>query len=261
MWFDKIMEDCKEALILSKENKGIFIPVFIKFGISIFSAIVIFLIFFVSMFGILHSNYDAYDAPELFMKMIPFIVAFILIFTLAFSVINSLLEAGSINLYKAAAQGTKPSTKIFLEGIKTYFLKMFGGSIFLGVVTLVLSPLIFALFILYTVIIGVLTAGWGMTFLSTIILVFLLTWPIIVVLDNVSPIQAIGKSLKFGKKNFWPLFIVLLGYVVLNRYLVTSFGILVTAFGGWFLSGVLSTYFKVVVLLFYKRESKSEVNN
>jgi hypothetical protein len=127
------------------------------------------------------------------------------------------------------------------------------------VVTLVLSPLLFALFILYTLIIGVLSAGWAMTFLSAIVLVFFLPWPIIVVLDDVSPLKAIGQSFKFGKKNFLPLFIALLGYTLLNRYLVAGFGIFVAALGGWFISAALTTYFKLVVLLFYKRESKTEM--
>ena len=259
MWFDKIMEDCKQALIISNKNKGIFIPIFIQLVISIFAGIVIFIIAFASIFGIINSHFYSYNIWDEFIKILPFLIISSTIFAFIFIVLNALIEVGSINLYKAAAQGTKPSAKIFLQGIKSYFLKVFGGSIFLGMVTLVLSPLLFALFILYTLIIGVLSAGWGMTFLSAIVLVFFLPWPIIVVLEDVSPLKAIGQSFKFGKENFLPLFIALLGYTLLNRYLVAGFGVFVAALGGWFVSGVLTTYFKVVVLLFYKRESKTEI--
>ncbi|HEY5561692.1 MAG TPA: hypothetical protein VIK72_08060 [Clostridiaceae bacterium] len=259
MWFDKIMEDCKEALIISKKNKGIFIPIFIQLGFSFFLGILIAIIVIVSIIGTFRVNFGSFNTWQSFVSILPVAIGFVIIISLIAIIFNALLEVGSISLYKAAVEGIKPTSKHFFQGIKNYFLKVFGGSMFLGIVGLILSPIIFALLILYTVIIGVLTAGWGMTFLSTILLVFFLPWPIIVVLDNISPIKAIGKSFVFGKKNFLALFIVLLAYTLLTRYLVSGLGIFVAAFGGWFLVGVLATYIKVVVILFYKRESETVV--
>jgi len=259
MWFDKIMEDCKEALMLSKKNKGIFIPIFAQLAFSFFIGILIAIIVVVSLISTARANFHGLDTYQAIINILPIFIIFIIVVSLIAIIFNALLEVGTISLYKAAAEGIKPTTKHFIQGIKDYFLKVFGGSMFLSLVGLILSPILFALLILYTVIIGVLTAGWGMTFLTTVSLVFLLPWPIIVVLDNVSPIKAIGRSLVFGKKNFFPLFIVLLGYTLLTRYLVSGFGMVVAAFGGWFLVGVLVTYMKLVVFLFYKRESKIQL--
>lgn len=251
MWFDKIMDDLKETLRISNKNKGIFIPIFIKLALTILFGVATGIITFVSVITLTQNRYRYSNH---FFKILPSFLIFLGIFILIYMVLNTLIEVGSINLYKVASEGIKPTTSHFIEGIKKYFLKIFGGSIFIGIITLIISPILFALFILYAILIGVLTAGWGMTFLSTIIMVFFLPWPIIVIVDDISPIKAIMKSFKFAKKNFLALFLALLGYVVINRYMVAGFGMLVTVICGWFISGVITTYFKLFVLLFYKRE-------
>jgi hypothetical protein len=177
----------------------------------------------------------------------------ILIAYVLYIVLNSLLEVGSINMYKAAVVGIKPSSSHFFEGMKKYFLKVLGGNLFIHLITLILSPIIIALTIIYAVIFGTLTAGWALILLSVLVMVFLGVWNIIVVVDDIPPIKAIGIGITFGKKYFWPLFIVMLSNIMLTKYLAAAFGPLAAIIAGWFIVGIVTTYFKVVVLLIYNR--------
>jgi hypothetical protein len=254
MWFDEIMEDCKNALRIANNNKGIFVPIFIKLGLSI--------LLFVTTIGfaigyvvrVANLSYNRISSLQILFKEIPIVLVIGIITYLLFLVVGSIIEVGSINLIKTAAEGVKPKSSHFFQGIKNYFLKVLGGKLIIHLIILVLSPIIIGLYLLYTVLIGTLTAGWGITFLSVVIAVYFTSWTTAVVVDNLSPIKAISISFKIGKKYFWGLFIIILSSILISRYIAVVFGPLVALLGGWFIAGVILTYFKLVVLMVYNRK-------
>jgi hypothetical protein len=254
MWFDEIMEDCKNALRITNNNKGIFVPIFIKLGLSILLFATTFA--FVIGYIVRIANFSFRDISDLqiLFRELPIVLAIGIIIYFLYLLGSSIIEVGAINLLKMAVAGNKLKSSHFFEGIKNYFLKVLGGKLIILLIVLVLSPVIIGLYLLYTVLIGTLTAGWGITFLSAFITVYFTSWTTAVVVDNLSPIKAIGISIKLGKKYFWGLFTIILSSILISRYIAVVFGPLVALLGGWFIAGVILTYFKLVVLMVYNRK-------
>lgn len=254
MWFDEIMDDCKNALRIANNNKGIFVPIFIKLGLNILLFVITFAFLIGYVVRIANISYDSINSLGILFNEIPIVLIIGIIIYMIYLLGASLIEVGAINLLKIAVEGNKPKSSHFFEGIKTYFPKVLGGNLIIFLIVLVLSPVIIGLYLLYTVLIGTLTAGWGITFLSVFIGVYFTSWTTAVVVDNLSPIKAIGISFKLGKRYFWGLFIIILSSILISRYIAVVFGPLVALLGGWFIAGVILTYFKLVVLMVYNRK-------
>ena len=114
-------------------------------------------------------------------------------------------------------------------------------------------PVTAVLYIIYAVIAGTLTAGWGLLFLGVFVSIFLATWVPIIVIEGYSPLKAIGKSIKLGAKYFKGLFIVLLAATLISSYSTVIFGILAAVLAGWLIAGIVATYFNLIIMLIYYR--------
>ncbi|MFZ5351335.1 MAG: hypothetical protein ACOZCL_01285 [Bacillota bacterium] len=253
MWFDEIMDDCKEAILTVRKHKGIFVPIFIKLALSIALVIYVIIMAF-TVAGVTAINFsDGFDeVTQLIGLLAPFAVI-IFISYLIIVVFNCLMEVGSLNLYKAALSDTKPTASIFLEGIKRYFFRVFGGTLLIHLITLILSPLLIALFFIYLFTVGILSSGWGMIFFTVFFGVYFSVWTSIAVIEDMPAIEAIKAGFRLGKRKFKSFFFIILSFTILLNYGVVAFGLPVTILGGWFIAGIINTYFRVVIMKMYNR--------
>jgi hypothetical protein len=156
-------------------------------------------------------------------------------------------------MFKIALDDQKPKYKDFTEGIKKYFFKVVLGKLFMHLLIIITLPVTAVLYIIYALIAGTLTAGWGLLFLGVFVSIFLGTWVPIIVIEGYSPLKAIGKSIKLGAKYFKGLFIVLLAATLISSYSTVIFGVLAAVLAGWFIAGIVTTYFNLVVMRVYYR--------
>ncbi|MDF2519714.1 MAG: conserved rane protein of unknown function [Clostridia bacterium] len=256
MWFDEIMDDCKKALVVANKHKSIFVPIFLKAALVIVIGIYVFTGLFLSIFK------HQYDFEYLFtdfstiVEILPTFIGFGLILYLLILVGFSILDVGSINMFRAALDDTKPGFSHFMEGIKKYLLKVMLGKFIYHLVVLIASPLLLLIYMLYAIIVGTLTGGWGIMFLGALISVYLGTWVTIAVLEGYSPFKAIGKSFMLGTKYFKGLFVILIASTLIAAYSAGMFGILPAVVAGWFIAGVVATYFKLVIIQIYYRNKE-----
>lgn len=253
MWFDEIMDDCKQALTTANKYKNIFIPIFLKLALSV----VIFGYVFVSFIAVIIRHQYVFEYmftnPAAIMELFPALIINSAILYLLVLVGFSILDVGSINMFKVALNDQKPTFKDFTAGIKNYFFKVILGKLFMHVLIIITLPVTALLYIIYALVAGTLTAGWGILFLGVFVSIFLGTWVPIIVIEGYSPLKAIGKSIKLGAKYFKGLFIVLLASTLVSSYSTVIFGILAAVLAGWFIAGVVTTYFNLVVMLVYYR--------
>lgn len=253
MWFDEIMDDCKQALIAANKFKTIFIPIFVKLALSI----VIFGYIFVSFIAVMIRNSYLFEYmftdPSVIMELFPALITNGIIIYLLVLVGFSILDVGSKNMFKVALNNQKPKYKDFTDGIKSYFFKVLLGKLFMHLLIILTLPFTALLYIIYALLVGTLTAGVGLLFLSVFVSIFLGTWVPIIVIEGYSPLKAIGKSIKLGTKYFKGLFIVLLASVLVSSYSVSIFGLLAAVLAGGFIAGVVTTYFSLVIMLVYYR--------
>ena len=253
MWFDEIMDDCKQALVTANKYKNIFIPIFLKLALSF----AIFGYVFVSFIAVIIQKsyiFDyLYSDPSVILELFPTIIINGIVIYLLALVGFSLLDVGSINMFKVALNNQKPKYRDFTDGIKNYFFKVILGKLFMHFLIVITLPVTAVLYILYILIAGTLTAGWGVLFLVVFVSIFLGTWVPITVIEGYSPIKAIGKSIKLGGKYFKGLFIVLLASTLVSSYSTTIFGVLAAVLAGWLIAGIVATYFRLVVMLVYYR--------
>lgn len=254
MWFDELMDYCKLGIKSSNENKGVFIPIFLNLAVNIIMAIPIIIL------GIIFAGIYTNDIKEIIQGngdvlgvLIPGMVICVL-FIISYAAIKTLVEVGSINVYLNAIDGIKPGVHHFYEGISKYFSRVFGVKVVLYLLFILLLVPIIILFLIYSATIGVLTAGWGMIFGSVIIGVYFSTWIIATISNDLSGWKGVLVSFKLGKNNFWMLFILLLSNTMIVKYVATAFGGLIAISIGWIFSLVLTTYFKMILVIVYKNK-------
>jgi hypothetical protein len=256
MWFDEIMDDCRQALVTANKYKDVFVPIFLKLALSL----AIFGYIFVSFIAgiIKHENILDYIFTDYYalLEILPTILINGIIIYLLVLIGFSILDVGSINMFKAALNDQKPKFKDFKEGVKNYLFKVILGKLFMHLLVIITLPLTLVLYLLYALVVGTLTAGWGILFLSVFISIYLGTWITIIVIEGDSPLKAIGKSLKLGRKYFKGLFVIFLASTLISTYSTVLFGVLAAVLAGWFFAGVVATYFKLVVMLVYYRNKE-----
>jgi hypothetical protein len=256
MWFDNIMDDCKKGLKVAGDHKGIFIPILVNAGIHI--------LFFILLFIVLMTYFIAHgrdlgniaDSPGNYMGMIITLIIGGLISYLILTILGCLLESGTVQLYKLAVEGIQPRASWFIDGAKRHFIRILGGTLIFHIITFVLLIPILVIMVLYTFTVGILTAGWGLILVGVIYGVYFNAWTIAVAVDNKGPIEAIGASMRLGKRYFRGLFVLTLAGIMISQFLTSAFGPLVAFVGGWFISGVVLAFLKLVVLLVYKRSKE-----
>ncbi|MDF2533172.1 MAG: hypothetical protein K0Q65_2753, partial [Clostridia bacterium] len=131
MWFDEIMDDCKQALITANKYKNIFVPIFLKLALSI----VLFIYIFVSYIAVIIKNSYVfeymYTDPSMILELFPALIINGIVIYLLVLVGFSMLDVGSINMFKVALNDQKPKYKDFTDGIKNYFFKVILGKLFM----------------------------------------------------------------------------------------------------------------------------------
>ena len=254
MWFDEVMDDCKEGFEIACKNKKIFIPLLIKNALDM----VFFLLWFIGVLLIFIAHgrdlKTILNLQDNLSNLLIFLFFAVITFYLYFTLVSAVFEAGSVNLYRAVVNGLEPEAQYFFQGVSKYFLKILGGILLFHIVCIIFCIPIVIVLAIYTFTVGILTAGWGVIFLWIMVSVYLAMWTIAVVVDDLGPVQAIGAGIQMGRKYFWGLFILILASGMIRRFLVSVFGSLISFLGGWFISGLIGVYFKLILLLVYMRK-------
>lgn len=257
MWFDNLMDDFKHSLLLCRQYKAVFVPIFLRLAMHILLGILIFLGAFMSLAsgafqGLFHAKTFEVFARSLFATLTPIGITLVLTY-IAYLLLWSLIEVGGISLIKSAIQGIQPSKKIFLEGIKVYVGKVFSGKLIIHLLVLIFAPVWFLLGLAYMILIGIPTGGWGSVFLASLLGALFLTWTTAIVEDNLGAFQGIKASFRLAKNHMQPVLLISLLSFFLVGYFSMLLGPIVFFFAGWFLGGIIGTFLKVSIYLTYVR--------
>jgi len=253
MWFDYLMDDGRDSFELAGEYKGVFIPVFLKLLITFIMGIYIVLSIGISaVSGVFSGISKAREIEVLISILAPMGISLFLGYFI-YLILWALIEVGSINLYCAALNGQKPTSEHFFSGIMSYIGKVFGGKLFIHFLVVILSPLWIVLFVLYSVIIGITTAGWGFVFMTVVIGAYFATWTIAIVNDDLGVFAGLGASFRLARRHFKPMFILILSTIFIVRYTSWLLGPIGYFILGWLIGGVVRTYFRIVLYKTYLR--------
>lgn len=250
MWFDELMDDCKRALALVTSNIWISLPYALH---ALIAFVIIALVTLLSLAFVISAGFGFDMSQD--MNWLVFVaggLGIIGVAALVSSVLNALVEAGSINLFAAVADGAKPSSSLFWSGVRTYFFSMWGMTLFLSLLGFLLSPILIILLAL-ALVAGTLSGGWALLAFSALGGVFLGAWPVALVLDKKGAFPALGAGFRLGKGYFWGMFILVLATVLLSQQLAMAFGPLIAILAGWILAMMVRAWQRMTIILIYKR--------
>lgn len=253
--FELIMDDLRDTLILTNDNKKVFLPAMIGTLISIVVLIVLALILmFVAISSVIISIAAANPLGILFSGITA------LLFVLVAILISIFLEVGTIALVKGVLNGEPFSMKLFMNGIKAFFLRASLTCIGFGIVLFFALLILILPIILYMIIVGILSGGWGILLMSCFFSSLLGYWLIIMIERDMSGFGSIKENLSFGFKHLKPMIFIFYLQAMLAANLITAFGPLVTFICSIFVTAIVNTYFKFVILKTYRRIKISDVN-
>ena len=260
MWFDSLMDDFKSALLTVDKYRGVFVPIFLKLIMQVIIGLILGVGVIVTvMSGIFAGNSDVEGVGLALSIIIPVSILVVLVY-LVYVLLWAIIEVGSIHLYRAALAHERPTKAHFVAGIKAYLGKVFAGKLLIHFIVMITCPVWIVLYVVYMILIGIPTAGWGLFFLTFAIGAYFATWTIAIVHDDFSVMQGIKRSFKLARQHFKPMFIIILIAGVVTQYAMNLFGMVGALLAGWFISGVFQTYFKVVIYLTYIRfNSKNDI--
>ncbi len=250
--FNILMDDTKEALNLSLENKGLFLPALIAnivvFVLGIFMVVFI-IASIVGSIGVLRNSAGIGTKLAMVSGIIIAIIVVLLIFTIIFMA----LDIGITGLVIDVVDGNKPTAATFFHAIKSNLLPVLLTNLgllvlyFLGFI-LLLIPLV-----IYLLTVGILTGGWGMIFLSCVMQTLLGYWVLIKMEDQRGGFESIGVNIKFGRKHFWLMVLIFYMQLSFAAYLPGLLGLLGAALASFFISYVVVTFYKIILLKTYRR--------
>lgn len=249
MNFNTLMDDMKSALILSKENKGLFIPALLANILFVVVMIAFVVVILISVAGTMFATVNDNFNWSLFIGYFIAAGVFITITSLLFLA----LDIGISGLVIGVVDGEKVSAGLFFRTIRDTILRIFFTKIGFFFIAAFAFVILFIPVIIYLVTVGIFTAGWGMVFLSCSIQVFFGIWTLILIEDRRQGFESIGVNISFGKKNFWPLLLVFYVNLSLAGYLPSLLGFIGASFAAIFISYMMVTYTKIVLLLSYRR--------
>ncbi len=260
MWFDNLMDDFKRSLLLINKFRGVFVPVFLRLAMHIIVGLVI----LAGVITTIASGVFSGLAEEEFVRVIfgilaPISITIVLTY-IVYIVLWSLIEVGSISLYGAAIRDEKPNKEHFMHGVKKYLGKVFSGKLLLHFLAVVSTPIWFFIFLVYLIIVGIPTGGWGAIFLGAWIGALFLAWTTAIVHDDLGAIEGFKAGFRLARKHMKPLFLISLGSFFLVGYFSMILGPIAFFFAGWLFGGIVRTFFKVTVYLTYIRYSDSDQN-
>lgn len=149
-----------------------------------------------------------------------------LIFTLFISIISAFLTAGKLHVTKLVYQkeyALKNDTEIinpkiadFFEGSKKFGANIWGGSLLIAIVLmLIFVPIFFILQMISSVtILGVLEKL--LFLIISIAIIFISLWDSILVVENIPVETAISRSISFSKKNFFTVLGINIFIAIIN---------------------------------------------
>ena len=253
MWFNNLMDDLKKAFLVSNEYRGVFVPVFLKLAMNIIVGILIVVGIITSMVSGAFAGADGASPIEVATKIIGPALFYIGFAYLIYIILASLIEVGSINIYKVAIDGRRPEKSDFTGVIKNYIARVISGKLLIHFLVLILLPIIIVVYVIYMILIGIITSGWGLIALSVIIDMYFAVWTIAIVNDDMTVIKSLKHSFRFARRNFKTMFVLLLSSFMIIQYTVTILGPFGAFFVGWFIGGVLRTFFKIATYITYLR--------
>ncbi|MDF1617147.1 hypothetical protein [Petrocella sp. FN5] len=250
--FNDLMDDMKEALTLSHRYKGLFLPALIANLIMLILGFVMFFVVIIFVMGTIIS----FSSLETNWSYLMGIAAITILLILVFSLIFMALDLGINSIVIGSVNGEKPTVQIFFKGIRKFFFKVLitkFGLFFLYTIGFII---LLVPYILYLLTIGVLTGGYGILFLTCLLQAFLGSWTLLLMENEDYPMSgfsSVAMNFKFGKKYFWLMILVFFTQLQLTAYLPGLLGFLGATLATLFISYVVMTVFKIVVLLTYRR--------
>ena len=185
--FQELGEYCQETFDLVVKHPFLFVPRLILFG-----AIPVLMLLVMG---------TAWMASSL---SGPSVVLGILL-ALGMAVAGILLEAGQLNLLRAAVQGEPVDKETFWQGIPLYAGRVLGGILLMMLVSLLVAAILIPLALVPGL--NVLAVVLGP--LATLALTTLFSlWEASVALDDASVLEAFEQSYRFAQSFFWPLLVV-----------------------------------------------------
>lgn len=249
--FEYLMDDMKEALILSKNNKKLFAPALIAnfafIGVMMIIGVITFIILMTSISTISESSTSGNTSRIIFITLAVLILfAFISIFFLV-------VELGIIRYCIALIDQEPLSAKLFFSGIKTYLIPVFFTNIALTIIYIIGFIILLIPILLYYILIGIPTGGYGLIFLSAAFNSLLGFWTIILMNNKGTCFKSILQNIKFGKQHFKLMTLIFFLQTLFTASLPALFGLILGNLGILFFVLVVSTYFNLVILLTYRR--------
>lgn len=258
MWFDNLMDDFKRSLLLINKYRGVFVPIFLRLAMNVIIGLVVLggVITTVAS-GVFTGLNDGNFVKILFGILAPISITVVLTY-IVYIVLWSLIEVGSISLYGAAIRDEKPSKVHFKQGVRSYLGKVFSGKLLIHFLVLVSTPIWFFIFLLYLVVVGIPTGGWGAIFLGAWVSAFFLSWTTAIVHDDLGAMEGLKAGFGLARKHMKPLFLISLASLFLVGYFSMILGPIAFVFAGWLFGGMVRTFFKVTIYLTYIRYNSDE---
>ena len=253
MWFDLLMDDLKAALEISDKYHGVFVPVFLKLLMGLILGTFFVMGIGISVISGIFAEISEVGGFKVLLSFFTPLVLLIILGYIIYLILWALIEVGSINLYFAAMNDEKPTRAHFFNGIRKYLNKVFAGKLLIHFLVLVLSPLWLVMFVIYAIVIGIPTAGWGILFLAVAIGAYFATWTIAIVHDDLGVMAGIGASFRLARRHFKPMFIIILSLTMISNYAVWILGPVGFVFLGWLIGGIVKTFFRIGLYKTYLR--------
>jgi len=159
--------------------------------------------------GLGDMEFSAFAIKEIVFDMTWWLGGIILISGLG----SVVVESGLFNMYKLSLVQEPIDSNVFFAGVRKYFIRM-----------LLANLLLFAFWLLILipyVIVGVLTLLAGFVIVPLIISVFTTMWKVSIVVDELSVIEGLKSGIRFAKKNFIPLSVLV---IVKQAFLMAQTG-------------------------------------
>lgn len=253
--FNHLMDDMKAALTLSLNNKGLFVPALIA-NVAFF---VIGLVLIIAIVAIATGSIISFSQPDPGfsstprLAMVIGLIIALLVIILLMSLMFLILDIGITGMVIGVTDGEPASGKLFFSAVKSNLLPIFLTNIGLFFISILAFILIALPLILYMVTVGLLTGGWGMVLFSSALQAFIGYWVLIKMEDHRGGFESIGINIRFGRHYFWLLVLIVYLQTSFSAYVPGLLGMLGAVFASLFISYIILTFFKIVVLLSYRR--------
>jgi hypothetical protein len=192
------MDHFKDAFELSKEKKYLYLPPLI------FSLIPLLIVPLFLVFGFIKP-----------LNLSPVIIATFVIAVITFMILALFVRSGVLHMHKKAVlKHEDADLNNFFDGLTKYPLKLFLGYLIIFLGFLILASPVIALVVLTSMSfrnLGGILIGFILLLIGVIVIsIFIAFWEVIMVFEDVSPLQAMKNSFKFVKDHFLHAFLIVL---------------------------------------------------